>query len=199
MERTTHNRPRRLVTLAGAIVLSLGLAACGDESTGPEAGADVEALVGDAVAGVEEDVAALDERITALEGAEAVGAEDPELAPIGAADLAANPDQYVGQEVTVSGTVSSITGDNAFTIGGGDIGGDALLVTSATSVGQQQLVEQGAIVQVTGTVAEQFSADAVADDLGIEWEDPEAFADFAGQNYLIAESVSEATEMTEQG
>lgn len=206
MEQTTHKRLRRLLMLVGAIVLSLGLAACGDESTGPEAGADVEEVVGNAVAGIEEDITALEERVTALEDAEPVGAEDaevgaeePGLAPIGVGDFAANPDQYVGQEVVVSGTVSSIVGDNAFTIGADDIGGEGLLVVSATSIGQQELVEQGAVVQVTGTVAEQFSADTVANDLGIEWEDPEAFAGFEGQNYLNAESVSEATEMTEQG
>ena len=192
---------RRTLMLLSVLVLALGLAACGDESTGSEAGADVQEIVNDAVAPLESEIGELSDRVGALENAgEAVASEGDRLsAPLTAAEYGADPDQYVGQQVTISGTVSSLVGDHGFTIGADDIGGEGLLVVSSDDVGQQQLVETGAIVQVTGTVMEGFSAETVANDLGVEFADPTVYSAFEGENYLQAQNVSEAAESTEQG
>lgn len=204
--RPTSHTLRRIALLAMSVVLALGLAACGDESTGSETGADVEQIVNDAVAPLQSEIGELSERVGAVEEAVGVGGEDvagegqnlsePLVTP---ADYAANPDQYVGEQVTISGTVSSLVGDHGFTIGADDIGGEGLLVVSSTQVGQQQLVEPGAIVQVTGTVREGFAAEQVATELGFDLADPTAYSAFEGENYLAAQNVTEASESTEQG
>ena len=108
-------------------------------------------------------------------------------------------DQYVGEQVTVSGNVSSTPTDSAFTLGADDVGGEGLLVVSAQNVGDQALVETGANLQVQGTVREGFNAEEVATELGIEWTDSEALSAFEGENYLVAESISEAQELETQG
>ena len=185
-----------LLVLAFAMLLS----ACADEGVGQEAGADVQSIVNDAVAGLETQISDLETRVGELEGqigtSTEAGAEEAGGEPL---IEAADADQYVGEQVTVSGNVSSTPTDSAFTLGADDVGGEGLLVVSAQNVGDQALVESGANVQVQGTVREGFNAEEVATELGIEWTDPEALSAFEGENYLVAESISEAEEMESQG
>ena len=199
---SSHNPIRRILMLVSALVLALGLAACGDEGAGQETGADVQSVVNEAVADLESQISDLETRIGELEnqaGFTTEGTAGTEEAVGSGVIEATDADQYVGEQVTVSGNVSSTPTDNAFTLGADDVGGQGLLVVSAQNVGDQALVETGANVQVQGTVREGFNAQEVATELGIEWTDPEALSAFEGENYLVAESISEAQESETQG
>ena len=194
-----HTTPhiRRLLTLVSAIFLSLGLAACGGgDSAGPEEGAAVEDIVNQAVADLETQIGELESRVAELEAgitdAEGTVSEGGATPAAVAPDVFAGADQFVGEQVTVSGQVGELVGDNAFTIGAET--GAELLVVSSTAVGQQQLVEQGAIVEVTGTVREGFNAEEVASELGVEF-DTGLFSEFEGENYIVADNVTEAPEV----
>ena len=201
--RTARTPVRRTLMLLGALVLALGLAACGDEGVGQETGADVQSVVDDAVADLESQISDLETRVGELEGQVGMvttdGTTGPEEAVGSGIIEATEADQYVGEQVTVSGNVSSTPTDSSFTLGADDIGGEGLLVVSAQNVGDQALVETGANLQVQGTVREGFNAEEVATELGIEWTDPEALSAFEGENYLVAESISEAQELETQG
>ena len=88
------------------------------------------------------------------------------------------PEQYIGQNVTVSGEVADVYGAGAFTIGGGDFFGEELLIivpTSARVSGSSQSsakVAEGDIVQVSGQVVRSVVAEIENDyDLGFDLDD----------------------------
>lgn len=169
-----------------AVVAALALMGCESQSAGPEAGADVESIVQEQIQPLEEDITALQDQVDQLESG--MGGESSEQT---AGDFFADPDQFVGQQVVVSGRVSSLLGgDSSFTISG-DVGsGEALLVINATGASDSPVVEQDALVQVTGTVREGFSVTDVEDEFGVELDD-DLYGDYEGDNYIAASNVSE--------
>ena len=73
-------------------------------------------------------------------------------------DIVDNPQQYLGQNVTVSGEINRVFGDASFLIGGDDFE-NALIVFIAPTAevrGQRpnddQVLQEGDVVQVTGQV-----------------------------------------------
>lgn len=98
-------------------------------------------------------------------------------------EFGADPEAFIGEEVTVSGAVSEVLGPNSFTIGGGDVGGDALLVVSATTFD----LNEGEVVEVTGEVTADFVVADVEDDLAIDFT-PD-IETFVSENYIVASEV----------
>ncbi len=94
-------------------------------------------------------------------------------------------DSLVGQQVTVSGNVSEMVGQNAIRLGGEDFGGDGILVIQVTASG----ISEDDNVRVTGTVRDfdaasferEFGTDVYEGDLYNPWED---------ENVLVASNVT---------
>ncbi|MCZ2822859.1 MULTISPECIES: hypothetical protein [unclassified Modestobacter] len=171
-----QTRPITKLLLAGSLVVApFTLAACGDDTAGPEE----DVSVGD----IQEDEAVDADADAGLDaGAEAGLGYD------GLYDSAfyAGSSDYVGQEVTVSATVDEVFGPNSFSIAGTeDTSVEPLLVVGADSA---NALEGGEVVQVTGTVQSGFTETGVEDELGIDLTD-DAFADFEDQQYIVADSV----------
>ncbi len=161
---TTRKAAAALVAAAG-----LGLAGCGTE--GPEAGTDVEDITDGEV--VESSAPATDD---ATEGAAVMaydGAYNQEFY-----DEATT---YVGQQVTVSAEVSETLSPDSFAIAGAV---DPLLIVED---GEVPAVDEGQVIQVTGTVQENFSVTGVEEQLGVDLDD-ELFTDFEGEPYIMATS-----------
>ncbi|MDF9277688.1 hypothetical protein P4U43_07795 [Arthrobacter sp. EH-1B-1] len=164
---TTHKQMSRTRKLAMAGILpiaALSLAGC-NSTSGTEEGADVEDVV-------EED--------------DAVDAESGPYDGVYDTDFYEAYDSYVGEEVTLSADVNEIVSEKSFTIAGtDDTTVEALLVLAD---GQMEEVTPGLTVSVTGTVMESFDLPTVEEETGLDLDD-EAFVDFDGENYVVAESV----------
>ena len=140
MPRTHPAGTGRILTGAVALTLSLGLAACQTGSSGPEVGADVEDLqqeVGELESGTaEDDVAAGDEQ--------GLGEEE---------------EQYVGEEVTISGDVTAPISASAFVMSGAEDGTSVFIEAFSQGVliistsGPVE-VTSGEVARATGTVYE---------------------------------------------
>ena len=101
--------------------------------------------------------------------------------------LSQDLDAYVGQSVTVSGTVGEVVTPEVFTVTGGEgSSGDPLLVVGASE--DDQLSANGS-VQVTGEVHEQFTTSQAEDLLEIQLDD-ELMTDWEGQAFIEAQDVS---------
>ncbi|MCZ2822861.1 MULTISPECIES: hypothetical protein [unclassified Modestobacter] len=179
-----HTRPIAKLFLAGILAVApVTLAACGNEGAGDDTAA------GDDPAGSDEVWSAGD----LLEQREGEGAE---------ADVEADADagfngsygsgfyeqssDLVGEEVTVSATVDQVVDPNSFSITGvEDTSAEPLLVVGSDIAG---VLEDGQVLLVTGTVQSGFDEVAVEEELGLDLTD-DAFGDFAGQQYIVAESV----------
>ncbi len=162
--RIGHTGKRRagrvVIAVAAAVVGMGGLAACSDDSAGPEAGG----VSAEDLQQFEDDLAGLEDRVGALEdglgadGGVADGTEDT----VGFFD---DTQSYVGQEVTVSGEVSEMvtTTDvgSAFRIAGES--GDPIAVVMSTPSGE---LDANDVVRVTGTVV-QVQRDTFEEDFGI--------------------------------
>ncbi|MGY1836920.1 hypothetical protein ACI79P_17650 [Blastococcus sp. SYSU DS0510] len=194
---TGKQRAGRTATALAAAVLGLGgLAACSDDSAGPEAGG----VTADDLQQVEDQLAGLDERVGALE--EGVGTEAP-VDPLGAEDDTAaffeDSQSYVGQEVTVSAEVSEMvtTTDvgSAFRIAGES--GDPIAVVSASQTAE---MDANDVVQVTGTVV-QVQRDTFEQDFGVAsdelFEDADAW--FQEEEGSVAISADSIEVLQEQG
>ncbi|MGY1827680.1 MULTISPECIES: hypothetical protein [unclassified Blastococcus] len=194
---TGKQRAGRTATALAAAVLGLGgLAACSDDSAGPEAGG----VTADDLQQVEDQLAGLDERVGALE--EGVGTEAP-VDPLGAEDDTAaffeDSQSYVGQEVTVSAEVSEMvtTTDvgSAFRIAGES--GDPIAVVSAAQTAE---MDANDVVQVTGTVV-QVQRDTFEQDFGVAsdelFEDADAW--FQEEEGSVAISADSIEVLQEQG
>ncbi|MQA34738.1 hypothetical protein [Modestobacter roseus] len=165
------------VAVAGTLALSpLALTACGDDTAGPEEGVSVG------------DIQEEDEADAGADTGADVTDVPPAFGYTGTYDdgFGADPNQYVGQTVTVSATVNELIGPNAFTIAGtANTSVPALLVIGEDSASG---LESGQVVQVSGTVEDPFNEATAEGDLGIELTD-DAFLDFQGDVYLVADSV----------
>ena len=155
---------KKMLAPAMAIALAAPLAACSDDSAGPESGADVEDVAEDGAAEEEP----LDEEEPAAEGA---------------------ADSLLGQKVTVSAEIEEVVAPGAIRVGD-----EGLLVLSAgpsfSDMGfevSEGLVEDDVIVQVTGTVAELAFPD-IEDEFGFDWDD-ETLSEFEGENVLVASQI----------
>lgn len=163
---TTRTAVAALITAAG-----LGLTGCGTE--GPETGTDVEDVT---------------------EGEVLESSPAPENNPTAGDTFIGNYDQdfyderetYAGQEVTLSAEVNDVLDDDAFVIAG----------TAETTVDplpvlynmDQIDIEEGQVVEVTGTVQEAFDLPTIEDETQKDLED-DLYQDYDQQPYLEATDV----------
>ncbi len=99
-----------------------------------------------------------------------------------------DPNDYLGQEVTVNGEVTEVIRPRAFRFARQDGGATSLLVVSA----QEANAEEGQVVRVTGTVLRFDVPEWVRDfgqDVGLDFNDP-AFQQFVGQPAIVAQSIT---------
>lgn len=181
-------RARRAATVLVAATLGMGgLAACGEDSSGPEAGG----VSAEDLQNVEDDLAALEDRIGVLEDESTDAPVDP-VAEGDGSEVFEDPEALIGQEVTVSATVTELltTTDvgSAFRIGGES--GEPIPVIMATPPAQ---LDADDVVQVSGTVV-RVQQDSFETDFGIAadelFEDPESFfTDFEGEVAIAADRM----------
>ncbi|MGY1669135.1 hypothetical protein [Geodermatophilus sp. SYSU D00710] len=163
--------PARVGVAAAVTAASLGLAACGADTSGTEVGADVE--------DVTEDTGAVEPLVD-----EPLAAEPY----VGAYDAAFSTDigSYAGQVVSLSADVAQVVTSEAFTIAGtDDTAVEELLVVGAT--GDTPLSPE-TTVRVTGTVRESFEVTEVEEELGVDLDDAR-FEPWQQEPYVIAEDV----------
>lgn len=166
MTTRNHRSPRMIVA---GIFATAGLALAGCNTAGPEEGVDVEDIS-------EGDVAASSPAAEPSMSAGAMGYN-------GVYDQTFydGADAYAGQEVTVSAEVTENISTDTFVIGGADgTAVDPLLIVEESEV--PSMVE-GEVVQLTGTVQQDFDVVAAEELLGLELED-ELYADYVGEPYL---------------
>lgn len=179
MTRTTRTRARIAVPMALALTLT-GLAACSDDSAGPETGADVEDVI--------EEEPTEDEGLVEDEG---VADEDA----LGGS-FQDRSESLVGQTVTVSATVTELVSDSAIRIG--ESTDDSLLVLGVSApladLGldpvDETLVEDERIVQVTGTVR-RYDPVEFTEEFGEDFDG--LYEESEGQNVIVADSVDTLT------
>lgn len=141
------------------LLSALLISACGGESAGPERGADIEDIQ------QQDQTEAFNER-----------------------RFFENPDDFVGQQATVSGKVTEVLRPRAFRLSGEDVGAKPLLVVSP----QQTNVETGQVVRVEGTVRRFDIPEWIREfgqDLGFDLNDP-VFQEFVGRPAIVAQSVT---------
>ncbi|MGQ1838883.1 hypothetical protein ACT4S2_10535 [Kocuria turfanensis] len=86
---------------------------------------------------------------------------------------------YVGQQVTISGEVSRTLSPETFAIAGP---ADPMLIVEEREI---PTVDDGQLVELTGTMRANFSVSEVEEQLGVDLDD-ELYTDFEGENYLMA-------------
>jgi hypothetical protein len=109
------------------------------------------------------------------------------------ANIAANPDSYLGQTVTVVSTPRELLGDRAFRLNDSDTstatGATELLVVGATgAMVTDTMLNQP--IKVTGIVT-KLDLPALEQQLGVDLDDS-LFANFVDQPVLVATSVEAA-------
>lgn len=169
MRATLSSTPRtaRAAVAALAALSAVGLSACGGDTAGTEAGADVE-------------------DVTAEEPAEEEPLEDGPYEGVYDTAFYDGVDGYVGEEVVLSADVNEVITPESFTIAGtDDTSVEALLVVGAT--GDTQLAPE-TTVEVTGTVMESFVLTDVEDELGVDLDDA-LFTEWEQEPYVVAEDV----------
>lgn len=124
--------------------------------------------------------------------------DDVEIADLGisANDVIEEPDQYIGQVVTVSGTVEEIVGPRSFTINAGDLPGESLLVVGTEAidipagVDRDETESDNTVVQVTGTVYtfDDNMLDDTGDVYGFMYEE-DAFNPYIGEPVILVDDV----------
>ncbi|PPK92920.1 hypothetical protein CLV92_11296 [Kineococcus xinjiangensis] len=190
MTITFRTRHRAGVAAAGVLVAStLGLSACGD-TAGPERGTTVE----DVQENVAEDIEVGEETEAGLGEGEVSGdiGVDDSNAVVGTYEGAYDPEFYndiksfYDKPVTVSAEVSEVISPTAFVIAGtAGTTVDPLLIVSATEVAG---VEEGQVVEVTGTVHETFDLPQVEESMGIDLGD-DIGEEWGEKPYIAATSV----------
>lgn len=184
--RTAGTRARIALPVALALALTPTLAACSDDSAGPEAGADVEDVIEEEP--TEEDELVEDELVEDEEVVE-------EEAAVGGS-FQEQSEPLVGQSVTVSATVTEVVSDTAIRIG--EDTDDSLLVLSVggplADLGldpvDETLVDDERIVQVTGTVR-RYDPVEFTEEFGEDFDG--LYDDAEGQNVIVADSVDTLT------
>ncbi len=104
-------------------------------------------------------------------------------------DIANNPEQYIGQMVTIRAPLGEVLGPRAFTLSDPAlVSFDSLLVVGVdnTTIPTEGAVED-AEVEVTGTVRE-FHVMALEQELAYEFPDPVLGA-YSDETAIVAESV----------
>ena len=184
MRHTT--RTRVAIPMAAALAAAGVLTGCSDDSAGPETGADVEDVV-------EEDAAVEEEPLEEEPLAEETAAEETAAEDAAAGGLAEEAGTLVGQEVTVSATVTEVVSEYAIRIGAGT--SETLLVLSAggplSEMGLEDAeaaAENEAVVQVTGTVR-QFDPVSFEEEYGIGYTDG-LYEAYEGENVIVADSIT---------
>ncbi|THJ66559.1 hypothetical protein E8P82_08900 [Arthrobacter echini] len=165
--KTRNGHNVRLMTAGVFAVAGLALAGCNTE--GPEEGVDVEDIS-------EGDVASSSPAAeTPMAGEGYSGLYDQNFYD------EARADAYAGQEVTVSAEVTETLSDDTFVIAGtANTAVDPLLIVEEEEIPP---VDVGQVVQVTGTVMQDFDVAAAEEMLGIDLDD-ELYADFIGEPYV---------------
>ena len=200
--RITSAGQRRAGRTAGALIAAVvgmgGLAACSNDSAGPEAGG----VSAEDLQGLEDQIAGLDERVGALEE-DGLAADRVAADPLAAGDdtetLFSDGESLVGQEVTVSAEVSEMvtTTDvgSAFRIAGES--GDPVAVVSAS---QPMEIDANDVVRVSGK-AVQVQRDSFEQEFGIAadqlFEDAEAW--FSAEEGSVAIAADRIEVLQEQG
>lgn len=95
-------------------------------------------------------------------------------------------DSLLGQQVTVSGNVSEMVGQNAIQLGAEDFGGDGILVMQVTASG----ISEGDDVRVTGTVR-NFDAAAFKREFGTDISGRVGYDPWLHENVLVASNVTQ--------
>ena len=168
----------RTAAIGAGLLLLPGLAACTNETAGPETGADVEDVQeGDLNEG----------EVTA----------DDDLDPY---DGVYGPDfydsitDYADTEVILSANVGEVFTDQAITIAGTDATSvDPLLVIHEEPV--DDLVE-GIPIQVTGIAYEEFAIADVEERTGLDLDDTQ-LEEWEGEPYVEATQIDTSPEFTE--
>lgn len=147
--------PRPARALAAAAASLLLLAGCGDDDS----------------AGTDEDVSVED--VT----------EEPGLdyGPLG--EVVEDGDQFLGEEVTVSGEVTAQVDDRVFHIAS-EPGTNGLLIVSEEPIVDR--LDSNAVVEVTGTVRE-LSASTFETEFGLPYD--EDYDSFGGRHAILATDV----------
>jgi hypothetical protein len=113
------------------------------------------------------------------------------------AQIMEDPEQYIGQQVTITANAEEIIGERAFKLDeddalAGGIDNDLLVIGAAANEPQ---FDEGILneeqVTVTGTLR-MFNREQLGADLGYDL-DADTFADWEGQPVLVAESVTPAS------
>ena len=99
-------------------------------------------------------------------------------------DLVGGGDEFVGGDVAVTGTVSEVLTEQAFTLSGTDAGATPLLVI----VGDTTDVEAGAEVTVAGAFEDDFRVPDAEAFLAADL-DESVLGELEGQPYVAAEDV----------
>ena len=168
---TDHRHTTRTAAAALVVAAGLGLARCGTE--GPETGTDVE----DVTEGEVLESSPAPENDPATEDT-FNGAYDQ--------DFYDERETYAGQEVTLSAEVNDVLDDDAFVIAGtAETTVDPLLVLYNMD---QIDIEEGQVVEVTGTVQEAFDLPTIEDETQKDLED-DLYQDYDQQPYLEATDV----------
>lgn len=165
--KARNSQSMRLMAAGIFTVAGLGLAGC--NTAGPEQGTDVEDIS-------EGDIA---ESSPAAE--ETVAEPMPGFAGPYDQTFRDEADAYVGQEVTVSAEVTETLSDDTFVIAGAaGTAVDPLLILEMEEIPP---LDEGQVVELTGTVQKGFEVVAAEEKLGIDLED-ELYADYEGEPYL---------------
>ena len=116
------------------------------------------------------------------------------------------PEQYVGQNVTVSGEVAKVYGPGNFTIGGDDFSNEELLIvvpaTARVSGGSQNpaMVAEGDVVQVSGQVRRFVETEIENDfDLDFDFDEYEIDYDREGPALIADELLLSPRGMNDEG
>lgn len=97
-------------------------------------------------------------------------------------------DDFVGETVTLSAEVTDVLSPRSFELAGDDWGDDSLLVLTQ----QQADVQEGDVIQVTGTVEEGFTYDDNVDPYALG--DAGIYGAYDEENFLASATVDKTVE-----
>ncbi|NJN15182.1 MAG: hypothetical protein HC822_02195 [Oscillochloris sp.] len=191
---TVHNRLSRFSLIITMLFVGSILAACGteppatEEVLAPETAATAvvpEPPVAEATAPAEEDVEVL------VPTSDVTGQEQMQPVEVDLAEFNANPMQFLGQQVIVTGDLREFLGPRSFILNDPEAAGlDSTLVVGSTEgvipTDLEPNIDVTNQVRVIGTVQE-FDRNTLEQDLGYQF--PDAVDDFAGAPSILADEV----------